>query len=282
MEGDKISSESIDAFKEAVYSNYEKNKRVFPWRTNTNPWGILVSEFMLQQTQTERVLDYWEKWIDRWPSPRIFHKASLEDALRAWNGLGYNRRCYFLKDTARRIVREYDGEIPDRPKDLEELPGIGPYTARAVPCFAYNVPSVFIETNIRAAVLHFFFKEGNRVKDKELVPILKACLDQDDPRTWYWALMDYGAALKNVTDNPNHRSAHYSRQTPYDGSFRQLRGAVMRALLEGGPAGKKNLQKRSGIESEEELYQVVEALKNDYLVAEMEGIYRIREKDFPS
>jgi A/G-specific adenine glycosylase len=279
MTSGAISSGKIGAFKKAVYSNYKEAKRVFPWRTNTNPWGILVSEFMLQQTQTERVVEYWNKWMDKWPSPKIFHKASLEDALRAWSGLGYNRRCYNLKDCARRIVREYDGEIPDKPGDLEQLQGIGPYTARAVPCFAYNVPTVFIETNIRAAVLHFFFKEEDQVKDKELLPILQTCLDQNDPRTWYWALMDYGAALKRLTPNPNRRSAHYTRQSPFAGSFRQLRGAVIRALVQWGPADKEELQRRSGIERDEDLYLAVDALEKEQMVAESKGIYRIREED---
>jgi A/G-specific adenine glycosylase len=271
------SSGEIEAFKKVVYANYKKAKRTFPWRTNTSPWGILVSEFMLQQTQTERVVECWKKWMDRWPSPKLLHKASMEEALRVWGNLGYNRRCFFLKDCARRITGKYNGKIPDNPKDLEELPGIGPYTARAVPCFAYNIPTVFIETNIRAAVLHFFFKGRDKVKDKELMPVLQTALDQKDPRTWYWALMDYGAALKRLSPNPNRRSAHYSRQSPFEGSFRQLRGAVVRALAQEGPAGKEELQRRSGIESDRDLYQVVEALEKEQIVAEIGGIYRINE-----
>jgi A/G-specific adenine glycosylase len=279
MTGAEVSPKEIKAFKEAVYANYKKAKRTFPWRTHTGAWGILVSEFMLQQTQTERVVTCWNKWMEKWPSPRLLHKAPIEEALLVWGNLGYNRRCFFLKDCARRITREYDGEVPDRPKDLEELPGIGPYTARAVPCFAYNIPTVFIETNIRAAVLHFFFKDRDKVKDKELLPILEAALDQEDPRTWYWALMDYGAALKKLTPNPNRRSAHYSRQSPFEGSFRQLRGAVVRTLVREGPAGKEELLRRSGIESGEDLYQVLTALEKDQIVAESEGIYRIRERE---
>jgi A/G-specific adenine glycosylase len=274
-----IPSGKIQDFKEAVYSNYKKEKRSFPWRTNTNPWGVLVSEFMLQQTQTERVIEYWNKWMERWPTPRLFHKASMEDALRAWSGLGYNRRCFNLKDCARRITKEYDGEVPDKPGDLEQLQGIGPYTARAVPCFAYNVPTVFIETNIRAAVLHFFFGEKDGVKDKEIIPVLEAALDRKDPRTWYWALMDYGAALKRLTANPNRRSAHYSRQSPFEGSFRQLRGAVVRTLAQEGPTGRAELQRLSGIDCDEDLYRVVEALTREQMVSESEGIYRIWEKE---
>ncbi|MDR0668530.1 MAG: A/G-specific adenine glycosylase [Treponema sp.] len=234
-----------------------------------------MSEFMLQQTQATRVVEYWSGWMERWPSPKYFHKASMEEALRAWYGLGYNNRCYHLKDCTRRIIKEYDGEIPDRPGDLEQLPGIGPYTARAVPCFAYNLPMVFIETNIRAAVLHFFFKDKTGVRDKELIPVLKTCLDWTNPRRWYYALMDYGAALKKLAPNPNRRSAHYTIQTPFEGSFRQRRGLVIRTLAITGQLELEALMDRTGIDSEEDMYQVLAALEKDHLVAEREGLYRI-------
>jgi A/G-specific adenine glycosylase len=273
----EISARDITVFQDTIYSHYKKAGRVFPWRRNIRPWGVLVSEFMLQQTQAARVVQYWTKWMEKWPSSRHLHKASMEEVLRAWYGLGYNRRCYHLKDCARRITNEYDGEVPDRPGDLEQLPGIGPYTARAIPCFAYNAPTVFIETNIRAAVLHFFFKDKTGVRDKELIPVLKTCLDWTNPRRWYYALMDYGAALKKLTPNPNRRSAHYTRQSPFEGSFRQLRGAVLKTLAQDGQAAEGELLERSGIDSQEDLYHVLEALKKDQLVAEAGGIYRIRE-----
>jgi A/G-specific adenine glycosylase len=203
--------------------------------------------------------------------------ASLEEALREWSGLGYNRRCRFLKDCARRITAEHGGKVPATPKGLLPLPGIGPYTAGAIPCFAYNYPSVFIETNIRSAVLHFFFKDRTGVKDNEIFPILESCLDRKNPRKWYWALMDYGAALKQVTVNPNRRSAHYTRQSKFEGSFRQLRGAVVKILAAQGKAGIGELRERSGIE-EEDLYRVLDVLEKELMVAEEGGIYRINEE----
>jgi A/G-specific adenine glycosylase len=138
---------------------------------------------------------------------------------------------------------------------------------------------VFIETNIRAAVLHFFFKDQVGVKDKDLFPILQSCLDLKNPRKWYWALMDYGVALKKLTPNPNRRSAHYTRQSPFAGSFRQLRGAVLRTLAREGAIGEDLLLMRTGIETKEELYQVIEVLEKEEMVAESEGIYRIRDKE---
>ena len=265
----------IGEFREIILSNYRHAGRQFPWR-GTAPWGVMVSEFMLQQTQTERVIPYWEKWMQLWPQPKSLAAASLEDALRAWSGLGYNRRCYNLKSSAAIIVEEHKNRVPDTPRALLLLPGIGPYIAGAIACFAYNYPSVFIETNIRSTVIHCFFPDKNNVKDSEIFPILEAALDRKDPRTWYYALMDYGASLKKLTVNPGRRSAHYSRQSPFIGSFRQARGKVIRTLVSMGPSNAKELMIVSGL-GEEKLYGVLERLKNESLVAEAGGIYRIKE-----
>ncbi|MDR0451064.1 MAG: A/G-specific adenine glycosylase [Treponema sp.] len=266
-----------DEFRSAIYSHYERKGRRFPWREKIDPWGIMVSEFMLQQTQTDRVTVYWSRFMKKWPDPPSLAKASLEEALREWNGLGYNRRCYYLKDCARRITKEYEGDVPDNPKQLIALPGIGPYTAGAIPCFAYNHPSVFIETNIRAAFLHFFFKDRTGVNDREILPLIAEHMDRENPRKWYWALMDYGVALKKLTVNPNRRSAHYAKQSPFAGSFRQHRGTVIRVLVTRGPANLRQLQERSGME-EKDIYKVLEALGKELLVAENDGVYRIRER----
>jgi A/G-specific adenine glycosylase len=263
-------------FRTTIYSYYEKEGRRFPWRKKIDPWGVMVSEFMLQQTQTDRVIVYWTRFMKKWPDPPSLAKASLEEALREWNGLGYNRRCCYLKDCARRITKEWDGEVPDNPKYLIALPGIGSYTAGAIPCFAYNHPSVFIETNIRAVFLHFYFKDRTGVKDREILPLLADHMDKRNPRKWYWALMDYGAALKQVTENPNRRSAHYARQSPFEGSFRQRRGTVIRVLVTRGPADMRQLRERSGLE-EKDLYAVLEVLGKESMVTEKGGVYRIRE-----
>jgi A/G-specific adenine glycosylase len=263
-------------FKDSVYSYYEKAGRVFPWREEISPWGVLVSEFMLQQTQTERVVSYWKRWMKLWPSPKSLAETSLEDALREWSGLGYNRRGRYVKECAGIIVRRHGGKVPDTPRGLLPLPGIGPYTAGAIACFAYNYPSVFIETNIRAAVIHFFFQERETVNDREIIPILDETLDRKDPRKWYWALMDYGAALKKITANPNRKSAHYTQQSRFEGSFRQLRGNLMKSLLSRGPGTADDLAGRTCIKKED-LYKVLEVLERDLMIAQKEGVYKIRE-----
>jgi A/G-specific adenine glycosylase len=261
-------------FRKIIYRNFKKEGRVFPWRQDPEPWGVLVSEFMLQQTQTSRVVPYWERWMRLWPTPEDLAEASLEETLREWSGLGYNNRARRLRDCARLIAEQYGGTVPGIPEELRNLPGIGAYTAGAIACFAYNHPSVFIETNIRAAVIHFFFEDRLEVPDSEIFPILESVLDRKNPRKWYWALMDYGAALKKLTVNPGRRSAHYARQSPFQGSFRQIRGRLIRSLVSEGPGSAPELGKRTGIEPPV-LYQALESLKKDAMVAEDTGIYRI-------
>jgi A/G-specific adenine glycosylase len=265
-------------FNKLIYSFYEKEHRTFPWREDLNPWGILVSEFMLQQTQVQRVEEYWKRWMKKWPKPENVHNASLEEVLKEWSGLGYNRRGKFLKDCAGIIVQDYNGKVPRLPEELIKFPGIGSYTAGAIPCFAYNHASVFIETNIRSVMLRFFFPEQEGVTDKEILPVIDAVMDRSNPRKWYWALMDYGAAIKKTMPNPNRQSAHYTRQKPFSGSFRQLRGAIMRSLVNEGPSNNEELQKRLGLEPKKvDFYRALEPLKKDFLVAENGGIYRVRE-----
>jgi A/G-specific adenine glycosylase len=263
-------------FRKTIYENYEKAGRVFPWRTNVSPWGVLVSEFMLQQTQTERVIPYWERWMERWPTPQSLAETTMTEALREWNGLGYNRRGRFLKDCAGMITKNHGGQVPETPEELLVLPGIGPYASGAIACFAYNYPAVFIETNIRAVALHFFFNDQKDVKDREIFPILKAVLDRENPRKWYWALMDYGVALKKLTVNPNRRSAHYTRQSRFEGSFRQMRGAVIKTLVSRGPGKASELRRRTGIGTED-MYKVLDFLEKDSMVAEKNGVYMIKD-----
>jgi A/G-specific adenine glycosylase len=264
----------IASFREAVIEHYDRaGRKTLPWRINTAPWPVLVSEFMLQQTQIERVIPYWERWIGLWPQPADLADAPLADALREWSGLGYNRRGRFLWECARHIAEKCGGIVPDTPEKLVTLPGVGPYTAGAVACFAYKHPTVFIETNIRAALIHFFFADRERVHDAELTGILEASLHgEDDPRLWYWALMDYGSALKKAAPNPNRHSAHYSRQSRFEGSFRQRRGAILRSLVAEGPASAECLAVRTGIESER-LYDALAALEKDFMIISDSGIY---------
>jgi A/G-specific adenine glycosylase len=262
-------------FQHIILTHYKESGRSFPWREDTNPWGVLVSEFMLQQTQTERVIDYWNRWMEKWPAPKDLAGASLEEVLREWSGLGYNRRARFLKEAAIQITHEYNGQVPQDRDQLKTLKGIGEYSSGAIACFAYNVPCVFIETNIRRVLIHFYFQDQSDIKDNELFPILEETLYRENPRLWYWALMDYGAELKKVTVNPNRRSAHYTKQSKFEGSLRQVRGAIVKTLAKEGAATIEALQSKTGF-TYERLTQALEKLHHDSMVAESEGEYKIR------
>ena len=266
--------DEIEEFKAAVWQNYRERGRSFPWRETSDPWAILLSEVMLQQTQTERVIPYWQRWLSLWPNPQALASAPFDRVLREWSGLGYNRRARFLAQTASLLVQNYQGKLPEDSVELEKLPGIGTYTARAIACFAFAIPSVFIETNIRSAFLHFFFAGQDGVGDKELVPLLERTLDRDQVRRWYWALMDYGAELKKISPNPSRRSAHYQKQSPFKGSLRQSRGAALKILSHQGAQDIGNLVRLTGL-PEDRLTLALSKLRAEGLVAEAGGIYGI-------
>jgi len=277
----KISPSKITEFKKTILDFYALSGRSFPWRYEgkANPWGVLVSEFMLQQTQTHRVVPYWERWMKMWPRPADLAAASLELVLKEWSGLGYNRRAKNLRDCAAAIVENHGGGVPRTPAELALLPGIGAYTAGAVACFAWNYPAVFIETNIRSVLIHFFFQKKMEVKDSELIPILEQALDHNNPKIWYWALMDYGVELKKLTKNPNRKSAHYTKQSRFEGSFRQIRGEVIRTLSVKGPQDAASLREnvKNSLKNMEDgdYYRALQTLEKEMMVAEEGGVYRI-------
>ncbi len=221
----------IRDFQDTIYRHYQTHGRRFPWRDTTDPYHILVSEIMLQQTQTERVLGYYSPFIRQFPDFCTLAGALLKDVLEHWQGLGYNRRAINLKKTAEMVMALYQGKFPESPDELIRLPGIGAATAGGIMAFAFNKSVVFIETNIRRVFIHVFFQDRQGIRDKEVLPIVKDTLDKDNPRQWYYALMDYGAMLKKNVSNPNRRSAHYTRQASFEGSNRQIRGMIIRHLL---------------------------------------------------
>jgi len=187
---------------------------------------------MLQQTQVDRVVPKFEVFLKRFPTVRSLAHAPQRDILRAWQGLGYNRRALLLHRAAREIVLRYHGRVPREQAELMTLPGIGGYTAAAIRAFAFDLPGVCIETNIRAVFIHHFFPRTVRVPDAKLLPLIERALDRKEPRAWYSALMDYGSTLKRTVENPARRSAHHTKQEPFRGSRRQARGRILRFLTE--------------------------------------------------
>ena len=231
-------------FRRVVWGYYrERGRHALPWRNISKPlptgrlaYQILVSEIMLQQTQVDRVLPFYNAFIRRFPNAKKLARASLSSVLRAWQGLGYNRRAKMLHLAAKDIAaRGFPKTVPE----LERLPGVGHYTARAVAAFAFNADVVMVETNIRTAIIHNFFLKrktngtpiyGSAVSDREIGEILERVLPKGHARKWYWALMDYGAHLKRSGVALNGQSSHYTKQSKFEGSARQARGAILRAL----------------------------------------------------
>lgn len=219
-------------FQKEIKSYYKKYKRDLPWRRTRNPYRILVSEVMLQQTQVGRVERYYKNFLKEFPTIKKLAATPLADVLSAWQGLGYNRRALMLKKFAERVTLEYHGKLPADIQLLADLPGIGINTAGAIAAFAFNMPSVFIETNIRRAYIHSFFPGKKKVADSEIIPLIKKTLDRKNPREWYYALMDYGAYLaRHEKENPNRRSHHYTLQSRFEGSDRQIRAGIVRHIL---------------------------------------------------
>ena len=226
-------SKKITAFRREVWSHYKRHGRYdLPWRKTNDPYKVLVSEIMLQQTQVPRVIGKYKSFVKQFPTIQKLAKASFSEVLKAWNGLGYNRRAKYLHETAKKLSTKRQLTAAD----FDGLPGVGPYSRSAIRVFAFNKPDILIETNIRTAVLHHFYSsilQNTRISDKELMTCLRDAAKRQEPREWHWALMDYGAHLKRSGVHNNHRSAHYAKQSKFEGSLRQVRGAILRELSVG-------------------------------------------------
>jgi len=264
----------IDLFRKKVWSFYRKKGRHdLPWRATSNPYRILVSEVMLQQTQVSRCLVKYPEFIHAFPDFPTLRDASVTDLLRVWKGMGYNRRAIALKTAAGLVVSQYQGILPAEESELQKLPGIGKATAASIVAFAYNQPVVFIETNIRRVFIHCFFTGVQPVPDREIFPLVSAALDRENPREWYYALMDLGAALGKQVQNPNRRSAHYHIQTRFEGSRRQVRGKILALLTESDGMTFHDIARITG-EDPVTIKSIVQALKKEgFVVTEGSSVH---------
>ena len=233
-----LTPEAIAQFRDIIWQYYREHRREMAWRETTDPYAIFVSEVMLQQTQVARVHTKYAEFMAAFPDFSSLAAAPLEEVLRVWQGMGYNRRAKMLRDAARMVMETFGGRLPETPEGLVTLPGIGPATAASIAAFAYNAPVVFIETNIRRVFIHFFFPNEEKVHDDRIRPLVRQTLDWMNPREWYYALMDYGAMLKGAIENPNRRSHGYTVQSSFSGSDREIRGRVLRYLLENGSSSR--------------------------------------------
>lgn len=228
----KLTNDQIEQFKTTIYDFYNKNKRDFIWRTDITPYKIVISEIMLQQTQTARVVPKFENWLLKFPDFQTLANATNHDVLTAWQGLGYNRRGLALAKIAHIIVTEHAGQVPNDPTVLQTFPAIGPNTAGSICAFAFDNPIIFIETNIRTVYTHSFFPGQTEISDAQLIPLITQTVDKNNARQWYYALMDYGVHLKQILPRINSASKHYTKQSKFEGSKRQIRGAIIKILTQ--------------------------------------------------
>lgn len=256
----------LRAFVEFVAKKGRELYRDLPWRRTYDPYAIWISEVMLQQTQVSRVDGRWQRWLERFPTVDALAAAAPSDVLEEWQGLGYNRRALSVHRAAQ-AISEAGGVFPQDPKELVKLPGIGPATAAGICAFAFNLHGVYLETNVRTVFLHELYPQAEGVPDSELVPLVELtcpasvedaadavaavtdavvdiAAESDEteltPRSWYYALLDYGAYLKKTIPNPSRRSKSHVKQSRFEGSHRQKRAELLRVLLahkdEGGAA----------------------------------------------
>jgi A/G-specific adenine glycosylase len=265
----------VTRFKKTIWSHYRMNGRAMPWRSRPMPYYVVVSEIMLQQTQVARVVNKFESWIKKFPDWKSLAQASTKEVLEEWSGLGYNRRALFLKRIAETITDNgrITGALPETFDELRELPGIGPNTAGSILAFAFNQPTVFIETNIRSVYIHFFFPEiekaegkkaCKKISDDQLLPLIEKTVDQKNPREWYYALMDYGSFLKATLPNPSRRSAHHIKQSPFKGSNREMRSRILRVIMKSPTSHETLLKQLNGFNYlKADILQNIEDLKRE-------------------
>jgi A/G-specific adenine glycosylase len=268
--------DAIRQFQREVLAFYhEHGRHDMVWRHTTDPYRIVVSELMLQQTQVERVAIKFPAFIAVFPDFATLAAAPLHEILAIWQGMGYNRRALFLKKIAESVLKDYNGVLPQDVETLTTLPGIGTATASSIAAFAFNAPVVFIETNIRRVYIHVFFPDRETVTDKEILTLVERTLYRENPRVWYWALFDLGAFLKTGVANPNRRSAHYTRQAPFEGSDRRIRGLILKTLVTGSCMKEDDLPGHIG-EDDRRVKRIVAALEQEGFVVREGGHVYLR------
>lgn len=259
-------------FVEILWKKGHELYRTMPWREDTRPYYVLVSELMLQQTQVDRVVPKFLAFIKRFPDIASLAAAPLADVLTLWSGLGYNRRAKFLHESAKKIIADFDGHFPETKEGLLELPGVGVGTAGAILAYAFNQPVVFIETNVRTVYFHHFFTEGEKVSDMQLAALVEETLDHEHPREFYWALMDYGTWLKKNGAGKITQSKHYKKQSALKGSVREVRGQIVRQLTFGGMSIE---ELRQNVMADERFEPALSGLLKDGLVGQTESLLHL-------
>lgn len=266
----KLTDKEVEHFRSILNDYFSSNARELPWRNpalsgNFDPYHILVSEIMLQQTQVARVIHKYLEFVQLFPDIGSLAAASFIDVLRMWSGLGYNRRARYLHEFAKNISRT---KFPETVESLTSHKGIGVNTASAIIVYSMNKPEVFIETNIRTVYLHHFFRKSSDVTDKQILQLVAQTIDVNNPRHFYWALMDYGTYLKGL-GHGNVASKHYAKQSMFKNSNRELRGKILKELVKYPEGIFEN--ELSDILDDERLYAALEALSEEGILSRKSG-----------
>ena len=220
-------------FQDYVRSQGRRLYRPMPWREQPTFYNVLVSELMLQQTQVSRVHVKFAEFMERFSSVETLAAADLPEVLQAWQGLGYNRRAKYLHQVAQAVAANGASHTQ---AELMKLPGVGANTAAAILNYVYEIPTSFVETNIRTVYFHHFFANETRVSDRDVLVKVTETIDTARPREWFWALMDYGAELKRQGYGRLSQSRHYVKQPPLSGGAaqhpkRRIDKRIMKQLL---------------------------------------------------
>jgi A/G-specific adenine glycosylase len=260
----------ILALQRRVFAWFAENRRDLPWRRTDDPYAVLVSEVMLQQTQVSRVVTRFEEWMERYPTLESLAAATLADVLGSWSGLGYNNRAARLRECALAVATAGSpARLPADAGELRKLPGIGPYTARAVMVFAHNADLAAVDANVRRVLTHELGLP-HTLTDSRIQAVADAALPRGRSRDWHNALMDYGALV--LTSRAT-GIVPRTRQSRFEGSRRQLRARLLRHLLQ-GPAATNELAADLSIDAAL-LEDVAADLERDGLVQRRDGLLRI-------
>lgn len=267
----RVTRKQVRTFRDMIFTWWESNRRDLPWRRTRDPYRILVSEVMLQQTQVSRVLPKYQEFLTLFPDVFALAQAPASAVLRAWKGMGYNRRALYLKRTAEVVVADYHGKFPDSELLLTKFPGVGTYTARAIMVFAFEKNVAMVDTNIRQILVHFFF-DGLSQKEKLIKELADTLVPAGKSWAWHQALMDYGALA--LPRDATKRTATKKTAIPFKDSDRYYRGKIVDCLREKKQKEKELLTRftnKYGV-GQDRYTQIVSGLIKDGLVVRRKNI----------
>ena len=223
----RLTQARIRKFQTMILTWWKTHRRDLPWRKTHDPYKILVSEIMLQQTQVSRGLPKYIEFLEVFPTVEKLAGAKTSSVLRIWKGMGYNRRALYLQNTAKKVVLDYNGIFPNTEQQLTTLSGVGKYTARAIMVFAFAIDIAVVDTNIRQIITHFFFDDAPQ-PEKSIQEVADQLMPKGKAWEWHQALMDYGA----IALERNEKRSIKKKSKPFKETNRYFRGRLLDLVYE--------------------------------------------------